>query len=249
MRRFKPKLTISGLAGVLTVAAHKEALGLQRYAELTGTDYKTAVIQAALLSDGRGRQPGANLLRRVSGSDRRSKALVLSRAGRIVAGMFVDAVRSYETKNSEVIETKLLPALHVLLKHAPDMNLTAFCVFLFIIQNNEKFGYDHEPASIISEQLDLTNLTRNLSRLANGEKGKSWGLIEVVQSRVDGRKTHPLLSTTGLTLAANLASRLAGHDVGIVKRAKAQSLNRAKSPEDVKFFSDSDFEIVDIKKE
>ena len=135
-------------------------------------------------------------------------------------------------------------ALHA----APDINMTTFCVFLFIAQNNERFGHYGDPSAIISEALKITNLPRNLEKLAS-DLGRSPGLgfIDINRSALDRRVVLPQLSKTGLTLVANLAAVLLGKTPSTVRHPKAESLTKASSADDVKNFSDEDFNFIEIE--
>ena len=126
---------------------------------------------------------------------------------------------------------------------APDMNMTTFCVLLYVTQHNERFAYYGDPAAKIAQALDITNLPRNLEKLA---VGNGVGLLELLKSPRDRRVTLPKLSTRGLELTANIAARLREQKPSQVLHPKPESLERAPSPNDVKNFSQADFDAIDI---
>lgn len=242
MRRFRPTLTLEGLYAVLSVAAEDGPVSYDRLAELCEASYGTVGNHAALLSDGRGKQPGARLLVRTRGDDRRAKTLVLSRAGRAVAGLFA-SVSDDRTSSTETLRNRVLPALRLVLKKEPDLNLTAFSALLYITQHNMLFAHQGIPAATIAQALGISNLPRILARLS-GEAG--CGLIELTTNPQDRRITLPAPSNAGLSLVTSVAGALLGRLPSPVRRPKPESLLRAESPETVRTFSDQDFDIVDF---
>jgi DNA-binding MarR family transcriptional regulator len=246
------------------VAAQQKPVHYDWLAKKVAQTYSTTAIHAAVLSDGKGNQRGLKLLQRVPGRDRRSKCLVASRTGRGVARLLassidarlltssIDGTQTLDNSNEllqipHFLETRIIPTVRLALHAAPDINMTAFCVFLYIAQNNERFGHYGDPASIISQALKITNLPRNLEKLAT-DLGRSpgLGLIEIKKSSQDRRIILPQLTDTGLTLVANLAATVLGQAPSMVRQPKTESLNRASSPEDVKYFSDEDFDFIEI---
>jgi DNA-binding MarR family transcriptional regulator len=242
VRSFKPSLTLSTLHAFLSVAAEDGPVTYDRLAHLCGGDYRKAAISAAVLSDGRGTQPGMKLLRRVQGRDKRAKVLVLSRTGRAVADLF-GSVSGNEAPTAGTLRDNVLPALKVALQSAPDINLSAFAIFLYIAQNNARFAYHGDPAVTIAQALHITNLPRNLVRLSTEE---GIGLIELKSSPHDRRLRLPALSRAGLTLVANIAAVLQGTRPSPVLQPKPESLTRATSPDDVRRFTDEDFDAIDV---
>lgn len=253
LRAFKPTLTLAGLQVLLTVAASAEAMTYDQVAAAVGQGYKTTTIHAALLSDGRGSQPGLKLLKRVEGRNRKEKRLVLSRTGRAVAQIFVGhgsseaACKWDQERASRQLKGRILPALSLAVSGAPNCNITTFAVFLFIVQHGERFGHYGEPASTIATALCISNLPRNLIRLSEGLPGSpGLGLIEIRRTRKDRRLALPALSANGLRLAVHIAAALLNQSPGPVRRAKEEKLKAAASPEDIKHFDDSDFDWFDI---
>tara|TARA_R110002012_G_scaffold278195_1_gene465754 strand:+ start:1056 stop:1949 length:894 start_codon:yes stop_codon:yes gene_type:complete len=244
VRRFKPTLTLSSLQAIITVAAEEEPVSYDRLAELCGVDYTTAAFHAAILSDGRGRRPGANLLIRepAPGHDRRAKNLVLARGGRAIANLF--ATVNVETASSaDFLKCSILPALRMALNAAPDLNLTTFSVLLFVAQNNVRFAHYGEPAATIADALGLTNLPRNLAKLAEADGGC---LLELMKNPNDRRITLPTLTQAGLSLVANIAAVLQDKEPDQVRQPKAESLRQAETPEDVRNFTQADFDVIDV---
>lgn len=126
---------------------------------------------------------------------------------------------------------------------APNINMTTFCVLLYVTQHNERFAYYGDPAAKIAQALDITNLPRNLEKLS---VGNGAGLLELLKSPRDRRVTLPKLSTRGLELTANIAATLREQKPSPVSRPKPESLERAPTPNDVKNFSQDDFDAIDI---
>ncbi len=126
---------------------------------------------------------------------------------------------------------------------APNINMTAFCVLLYVTQHNERFAYYGDPAAIIAQALDITNLPRNLEKLSI-ENGV--GLLELQKNPRDRRVRLPNLSARGLELMANIAAKIRNQPPSPVSRPKPESLERAPSPENVRDFSQEDFDIFDI---
>jgi hypothetical protein len=242
VRRFRPTLTLSGLHAVISVAAEDGPVSYERLAELCGVDYKTAAIYAAVLSDGRGQQPGAKLLVRVPGHDRRAKNLVLSRAGRVVVSQFA-AVTGDKYSCLDSLKDAILPALRMTLKAASDINLTTFSVLLYVAQNNTRFAHYGEPAATIAQALNLTNLPRNLAKLAGEDGG---GLLELLKNPKNRHIVLPKLSQTGLSLVAKIAAVLQDKEPDQVRQPKAESLRKAETPEDVRNFTQADFDVIDV---
>lgn len=242
MRLLRPTITLEGLHALLCIAAEGKATSYERLAELCGTDYTTAAIYAALLSDGRGNQQGADLLCRIPGHNRRARSLILSGTGQHIARLF-SSVPDTLYPLPDALRATVLPALQVAMAVAPNINLTAFCVVLYITQHNERFAHYGDPAATIAQALDITNLPRNLTKLS---VDTGVGLLELHKNPLDRRVTLPSLSAVGLTLMSNIAARLREETPSPVFRPKPESLARAPKPEDVKHFSQDDFDVIDI---
>lgn len=260
VRAFKPTLTLSGLHSVLAVAANDAPISYGELAEVVGLSYSTTSIQAAILSDGRGSQPGLKLLKRLPGRNRREKCLVVSRTGRAVAKLFcgVESTAAVQQASGDVkipeetyrrLQETVIPALKVALQVAPDINLTTYSVLLFIAQNSERFGHFGDPSSHIAKELGISNLPRNLAKLSDGSSGRhGLALVELRKSPADRRVTHPSLSKKGLAVVANTAARLLEKAPSPVRQPKGEKLLEAGSPEDVAGFDDEDFDIIEINK-
>lgn len=243
VRLLRPTLTLAGLHASLSVAAEDKPTSYERLAELCDIDYTTAAIYAAVLSDGRGHQPGADLLSRVPGADRRARALVLSQLGEEIAELF-GTVPETNCARPYALHRTILPALRMAMAVAPNINMTTFCVFLYATQHNERFAYYGDPAVTIAHALGITNLPRNLEKLSV-EHGV--GLLELQKNPLDRRVTLPKLSTRGLELVANMAAKLREQVPSPVSSPKPQSLERASTPDDIKDFSQDDFDAIDIE--
>lgn len=222
-----------------------------------GQSYSTTSIQAAILSDGRGKQTGLRLLQRVPGRDRREKCLVVSRTGRAIAKLFagLDAGAREKTECgsqdleavADHLKARTLEALSVVLQAAPDVNLTTFCVLLFVAQNGERFGHYGDPSASISETLGISNLSRNLAKLAGGSDGRpGLGLVEFKSSPTDRRVKLPCLSEQGLALVMQIAAALLESAPSPVRRAKDIKLQEASGPEAVVHFDDNAFDIIEL---
>lgn len=224
----------------------------------TGDTYSTTAIQAAQLSDGRGIQPGLHLLQRVPGADRRQKCLIPSRLGQAVARLYADVTRNDEdigsisdidTVRREVLREIILPAIRLVLDRAPDMTLANFAVLLFCARHQGRFGHYGDGVAIITDALGMTNLPRNLTRLANGARNQpGYGFMVLRTSDVDKRVTLPELTNVGLRLIAWFAAALQHKSPSPVRRPKERSLHAATSPDDVyAVFDDDDFDWSDME--
>lgn len=188
------------------------------YGELAialGQSQSTASIVAAILSDGRGQQPGLRLLKRVSGRDRREKCVLPSRTGLAVAKLFASGTEAAQSDagcpegGAGHLQERVLPALRIVRQEAGDeINLTVFSVFLYIVERNEEFAVGGSPASTIADALRISNLPRNLARLSDSQSGLGWIMLK--KSELDRRLTLPFLTELGLKIGANIAACLAG---------------------------------------
>lgn len=217
---------------------------------MTGQSYSSAQIQAALLSDGRGKQPGLNLLVRVQGEDRRQKKLILSPAGTKIADRYIwgENELSLSSPNWSALPDAVLPALAHVLSVAPDINLGTFCVLLYVVEHNPKFGLDGCPSITITKELGISNLPRHLAVLSTGSKtGKDLDLIEMIANKgSDKRVVVPSLTGKGLQLIANVAAALQQKKPSPVKTPKPERLADDASQEDVNAFIDDDFDFNEI---
>ncbi len=254
---FKPSLSLAGLHAVLTVAAAREPVGYDALAARLDQSYATTSTMAGALSDGRGRRPGLKLLRRVSGEDRKQKKLEASRTGYALARLFVKTAISkavFENKGavdekyilSDQLYSRILPSLRLALNVASDIQLSTFCVLLYVCQNQEKFGYQGEHSSVIAQKLGLSNLSRSLDRLAEGYAGYlGYKLLELHKKSTDRRVTLPSLSDAGARLMSDIAAQLRQKPPSVVLKPKPESLHRAKGPSEIKDFDDGDFDNIE----
>lgn len=127
------------------------------------------------------------------------------------------------------------------------MALGTFCVLLAVVQNIQKFGAHGAPSRLIAVQLGISNLPKHFENLTTGTKNKpGFELIELLPHSQDGRITLPNLTRKGLTLAANISSALLLKPPGPVRFPKEERLQAAPSPDDVKMFSNNDFNFEKI---
>lgn len=219
--------------------------------ETTGQTHRTTQIQAALLSDGRGKQPGMHLLVRVQGDDRRLKLLITSPAGDAVARRFLADREVADFKNAhkrELSET-VLPAIAHVLSIAPEIKLGTFCVLLYIVEHNPKFALDGLPSVTITNDLGISNLPRHIAVLSSGGKtGKDLGLVEMISDRgPDKRVVVPSLTGKGLQLMANVAAALQQKRPDPVKTPKPERLADDATHADVNAFGDDDWNFDEIE--
>jgi hypothetical protein len=117
---------------------------------------------------------------------------------------------------------------------------------LFICQNQEKFGYHGVNSSLINARLKLTNLPRNLDRLADGYEGyQGFGLVELHKKATDRRVTLPALSPKGAVLMSDISAKLRCRAPVVLRKAKEESLLKASSPDDLFRFDDDDFDNIE----
>lgn len=249
VRAFKPTLTVNGLHAVLSVAAsYPRPVLYEDFARSTGQAYNTAAIQAAQLSEGRGKLAGLRLLRRVPGADRKQKMLELSRTGKAIAQLFHGAPGCSDQECAEYLSTTILPVLDLLRKEAPSLALGSFCVFLAVTQNAERFGARGDASGLIADQLGLSNLPKHFEHLASGsDKRPGLELVELQRHAQNRRIVLPKLTNKGLRLVANIAAGLQHKPPSLVRYPKEAKLRTAASPDDVRAFSDDDFDVDEIE--
>lgn len=251
VRKFKPTLSLRGLQTVLTVAAAQKALTFSEVAALTGQSYSVTSIQLAILSDGRGKQPGLKLIRRVPGDDRRQKKVILTRAGAIMAGLFIPNPegRRVSPDDLPILRLNVLPAVRLLHKEAPNITLGTLCVLLYIIQHNQRFGFEGVPSVTISQDIGISNLPRHLENLSTGRRSREGlGFVEMISGNAhDRRVVVPRPTDKARDLMANVAATLQQKKPSPVKIAKPDALKNAASPADVDNFNDDDFDFTDIE--
>lgn len=249
VRAFKPTVSVSGLHAVLSVAASfPDAVAYERFAMLTEQPYNSAAIQAAQLSEGRGKLTGLRLLRRVPGADRKQKLLLPSRTGRAVARVFCGSHEVSDQDCAKYLLETIVPVFHMVRQQAPTLKLGTFCVLLAVAQNAERFGARGDPSGLIAEQLGLSNLPKHFEHLSSGsDKRPGLELVELQKHPHNRRITLPKLTGKGVQLVANIAAALQHKPPSAVRFPKEDKLREAPSPDDVKAFSDDDFDFEDIE--
>lgn len=240
---------MDGLHAALSVAAsYPHAVAYEQFAILTDQPYNSAAIQAAQLSDGRGELAGLRLLRRVPGADRKQKLLLLSRTGRAVARVFCGSPDVSDQDCAKYLTETILPVFHMVRQQAPSIKLGTFCVLLAVTQNAERFGARGDPSGLIAVQLGLSNLPRHLEYLSSGSnKRPGLGLVELQKHPQNRRITLPKLTEKGLRLVANIAAALQHKPPSAVRFPKEEKLRDARSLDEVKEFSDDDFDFDEIE--
>lgn len=236
---------------MLTVAAAERPMAYGELSEATGQMHRTTQIQAALLSDGRGKQRGMNLLVRVQGDDRRLKLLTTSPSGDAIARQFLADEKDAELESSykNELSAKVLPALGHVLGMAPEIKLGTFCVLLYIVERNPEFALDGLPSVTITNDLGISNLPRHIAVLSSGGKtGKDLGLVEMISDRgPDKRVVVPSLTGKGLQLMANVAAALQQKRPDPVKTPKPERLADDATHADVNAFGDDDWNFDEIE--
>lgn len=248
MRAFKPNLTVNGLHAVLSVAAaYPERMSYESFTQATGQVYNSAAIRVAQLSEGHGKRIGLRLLRRVPGADRKQKLIELSRTGRAVARLFRDVSGCEDQDCAEYLSVTILPVLEVVRREAPGINLGTLCVLLAVTQDAERFGAWGDPSGIISDKLGISNLSKHFEHLSSGsEQRPGLGLVELQRHAQNRRIVLPKLTEKGLRLVANIAAALRHKPPSAVRFPKEDRLHAAPSPDDVKTFSDDDFDFDEV---
>lgn len=249
VRKFKPTLTVSALRTVLTVAAEERPLTIKWVARERRLEYHPIALQIGQLSDGRGMHRGLKLIRRVAGKDRREKLIVATKTGRALAHLFSRKTLNETTSciERDWLKDRVNPALDKLLEAAPDMALGTFCVYLYATLHSDRFGHLGYPASTISRDLGISNLTVHLGTLAGRKSPRySVNLLLLSKHPTDSRVTVPQPSNEGLALASEMAATLLAKEPGPVLRPKAERLLAAASPEELAIFEDDDFEAIDL---
>lgn len=241
---------MDGLYAVLSVAAsYPHAVAYERFASLTDQPYNSAAIQAAQLSDGRGALAGLRLLRRVPGTDRKQKLLLPSRTGRAVARVFCASPDVSDQDCAKYLSETILPVFDMVREQAPSIKLGTFCVLLAVTQYAERFGAWGDPSGLIAAELELSNLPRHFENLSSGsDKRPGLDLVELQKHPKNRRITLPKLTEKGLRLVANIAAALQHKPPTAVRFPKEEKLRDARSPEEVKDFSDDDFYFDDIER-
>lgn len=246
IHRLRPTLTVDGLFALLSVAADVRPTRYATLAATMGMPYHPIAALAAQLSEGRGRRRGLMLLKRLPGSDRRQLVLGTTKLGRAIARRFacIGASQIDETTVYSRLSDALLPALSVARNQAPNLSLSTFCVLLFIAEHAEDFGGKGQPANLISKRTGIVNLPKHFAILGNDASEKpGLGLIDLQRSALDRRVVLPKLTHHGLSTVASIAAALLSKDPAPLRFPKEEKLLEADRPEDVKKFSEDDFDI------
>lgn len=216
---------------------------------MTEQSHSSASIQLALLDDGRGKQNGLKLLRRVVGVDRRQKKVKLRSTGAEVAKRFLlgEAASTSPERFAKLAKT-VLPALRLVLSVAPDITLGTFCVLLYALEHNPPFSSGDRPSVQITRELFISNLPRHMANLSAGSAVREGlGLIETISDTKDGRRiVVPSLTIEGVTLMSNVAAILRQKKPSPVKRPKPERMTDNVTLDDIDKFDDDDFDFTDI---
>ncbi len=207
--------------------------------------YQTIAALVGQLSEGRGHRRGLRLLMRQPGSDRRQVTVGTTKLGGAIARRFAGA--SCSTKDRPAVQNRLikavLPALSVARDTAPGLNLSTLCVLLFIAEHGADFGGKGQPANIISKNTGIVNLPKHFAILgAVDAQNSGLGLVKIEQHSLDRRVVLPRLTDHGVSMMASIAAALRMKEPAPVRFPKAEKLLSATCPEDVKKFTEADFE-------
>jgi hypothetical protein len=214
-------MSVRALHSILTVAIASEPLSYTALRLREDEPYNFIASSIALLSDGRGKQKGANLLLRVPGVDRRSKCVTASAKAEAHA-IYLASIFGLTNRHPRLsddacfaqavidnIRVRILPALREILKVDPNMNITTLSVFLFICCNNQNFGHLKWPTKAIAEELNITNLPRNVSLLSSGlSREPGLELIALEPDPDDYRVMVPFPTEKGAELVASITGAL-----------------------------------------
>lgn len=251
VRKMKPTLSLRGLQTVLTVATSLDALTYNSVSDATNQSYSSTSIQLALLSDGRGKQAGMELIRRVPGEDRRQKKVLVTQSGAVIANLFLQNPEDYIASPEDMAHLRqtVLPALRQVLSIAPDITIGTFCVLLYIVQHNVRFGLEGSPSVTISNDLHISNLPRHLANLSTGTGSREGlGLIEMISDQgLDKRVVVPAPSDKGLKLVANVAATLQRKQPSPIKTPKPERLAHDALISDMDRLEDDDFDFTEIE--
>lgn len=174
--------------------------------------------------------------------------LLPSRTGRAVARVFCGDPDVSDQDCASYLSETILPVFHMVRQEAPGLKLGTFCVLLAVTQNAERFGARGDPSGLITEQLGLSNLPKHFEHLSSGsDKRPGLELLELQKHPHNRRITLPKLTANGLRLMANIAAALRHKPPSAVRFPKEEKLRAASSPDDVKKFSDDDFDFDDIE--
>lgn len=253
--RSNSSISFSGLQAVLTVAAARGPLDYDALSARLDQSYATTSTMAGALSDGRGPKPGLGLLKRVPGEDRKQKKLTPTEDGYAIAKRFAkSSLAKAAIGHTESVDEKItlsdhlthrsLPAVKIMLRSAPEIQLSTACALLYVCQNQRRFFEDQEHSSIIAEELRLSNLTRTLDRLADGYASfPGFGLLELHKKPTDRRVTLPGLSPAGSSLLSSMAARLQELPAEAVLKSHQESMVLAPEKEDMEQAEDDGLEL------
>ncbi len=256
VRRFKPTLTIGQMRTALTVAASTRPMGFREVAEVAEIEYGQATHQIAQLADGKGSDPGLNLLVRQREEGRRSSFVVSSRTGKAIACRYVlsaerdravtlDADERAELL-AEHLKQSILPALHEITTRSQRLSLGSFCVLLYVTLKQFEIGFEGQPLREISSSIGISNVPRHISFLSDGTpKRKGLGLIDLAQNPEDRRLTLPKPSEAGIELMAAISSRLLHRPAAELRRPKPEAIEALESPDDVVKLKKGDYDYFD----
>lgn len=230
---------------MLSVEAEAPATTYETLATKMDVSYTTIAALVGQLSEGRGHRRGLRLLKRQPGSDRRQVAVGTTKLGGAIARRFAGAGSSAmdgPTVQNQLIKA-VLPALSVARDRAPSLNLSTLCVLLFIAEHGADFGGKGQPANFISKSTGIVNLPKHFAILgADDAHNSGLGLVKIEQHSLDRRVVLPRLTDQGASMMASIAAALRMKKPAPVRFPKAEKLLKAASPEDVKKFTESDFE-------
>lgn len=244
VRRASPKLTVRALYIILKVAVSTEPLPYNALRVREDESYDAIASLIAILSDGRGKQSGMNVIARVSGTDRRSKCVKSTAKAEAYAVYFASILKlskrhprlvndaEFAHRIEATIQDRVLPALRAVLDVDPGMNVTTLSTFLFICTRNHDFGTSNLPASQIARELNVTNLSRNMSQLGSGSsRDHGLNLIKLDPHPEDGRALVPYPTEKGGKLLAEIIAGIeAKADVDYQMSEKNLKVDKDENP-------------------
>lgn len=234
----------------MAVATSVQPQEFSEIGNLVGLKSEQVGHQIGQLSDGRGKQPGLNLLTREKGLNGRSRQVSLSRTGRAIVNSFVfppleGKMTSGERSKraSEFAAKKLFPLFKMLAKYASTMSLGTFCVLLLVTLEQEQLGYGGTPVKKLAARLQIPNLPRHIKLLVDGPNSKNnLGLITQAKSNRDRRMALPVLTNEGIRLIGAVASMLINRTPSTPMKVKREVLEKLNSPDDIADLPPESFE-------
>lgn len=204
-RDTRPVLMLIGLRGLMSVVCHQEPMDYQTYCEKNNLAQVSGSIQIGLLSDGRGKSKGADLLIRIKGRDRRMKCVIPSEAGLEFIQDMLDA--------SGLSLMELQKAIIEFDKFCPGISLGAACIYLEIAERIGLNGAKPILGRDISTNIKISNYPRHISALSSGSHGRQGqGLIKVTCAPENRITRHLRMTERGSKLHADLVKALVGSD-------------------------------------